>query len=52
MCIITHTCGITHHFGFKWRLDLSVRQAFPVDAPEEGLLPDVHLALRATAETF
>lgn len=44
--------GVTHHFGFKWRLDLSVCQAVPVDASEEGLLPDVHLALRATAETL
>lgn len=42
----------THHFGFKWWLDLSVGQALPVDASEEGLLSDVSLTLQATAETL
>lgn len=40
------------HFWFKWRLDLSVGEAVPVDASEEGLLPDVPLALWSTAQTF
>lgn len=45
-------CSFTAHFGFKWWLDLSVGQAVPVDASEEGLLSDVSLTLRATAETL
>lgn len=45
-------CSFAAHFGFKWRLDLSVCQALPVDASEEGLLPDVPLPLWATAETL
>ena len=47
-----HTLGITYHFGFKRRLDLFVCQPFPVDASEEGLLPDVHLTFWAAAETL
>lgn len=43
---------ITHHFGFKWRLDLSVGQTFPVYTSEERLLSDVPLTLRAAAETL
>lgn len=50
--VMVHIETQTHHFGFKWRLDLSVRQAVPVDASEEGLLPDVHLALWPAAETL
>lgn len=47
-----HRRRIAHHFWFKRRLDLSVRQPIPVDAPEEDLLPDIHLALWTTAETL
>lgn len=45
-------CSFAAHFGFKRWLDLSVGQALPVDASEEGLLSDVSLTLRATAETL
>lgn len=47
-----HTLSITYYFGFKRRLDLFVCQPFPVNASEEGLLPDVHLTFWATAETL
>ena len=39
-----------HHFGFEGGLDLSVGQAFPVDASEERLLPDVPFPLGPTAQ--
>lgn len=45
-------CCFATHFGLKWRLDLPVGQAIPVDASEEGLLPDVPLAFWAAAETL
>lgn len=51
-CLQFVTNGITHHFGFKRRLDLFVCKAIPVDASEEGLLPDVHFSLRTTAKTL
>ncbi|TNN36596.1 hypothetical protein EYF80_053238 [Liparis tanakae] len=34
------------------RLDLPVLEAFPVDAPEEGVFPDVPLTLCAAAQTL
>lgn len=43
---------VAHHFGLEGRLDLLVGQPIPVDAPEEGLLPDVHLPLWAAAQTL
>lgn len=43
---------LTHHFGFERWLDLSVSQAFPVDASEESLLSDVPLTFQAAAEAL
>lgn len=48
----SHNLSITHHFGFKWRLDLFVGQALPVNASKESLLSDVPLTLWAAAETL
>lgn len=42
----------THSFGLEWRLHLFVLQLLPVDVAEEGVLLDVSLALRATAQTL
>lgn len=42
----------TYHFGLEGRLDLPVLEALPVDASEEGLLPDVPLPLRAAAQAL
>ena len=43
---------IPHHFGLEGGLDLSVVEPVPVDAAEEGLLFDVPLPLRPTAQTL
>lgn len=40
----------THHFGLERWLDLPVLQFFPVDPPEEGVLSDIPLSLRPTAQ--
>lgn len=42
----------TYHFGFERRLYLPVLEAFPVDASEEGVLPDVPLSLQTAAQTL
>lgn len=43
---------LTYHFGFEWRLYLSVLQAFPVDASEEDVVSDVPLSLLTAAQTL
>lgn len=42
----------TYHFGFEGRLDLSVLQAFPVDASEEDVVSDVPLPVLTAAQTL
>lgn len=46
------TWCLTHHFRFERWLNLSVFQFFPVNSPEESMLPDVSLTLKATAKAF
>lgn len=37
--------SLTHHFGLEGWLDLPVLEFFPVDPPEESVLPNVSLSL-------
>ena len=43
---------VAHVFGFEGGLDLTVGEALPVDASEEGMLPDVPLAFLPAAQTL
>lgn len=42
----------THHFRLERRLNLSVRQSFPVNAAEERMLTNVPLSFWSTAQTL
>lgn len=44
--------NVSYHFRLEGGLNLSVLEAIPINSPEEGMLSDVPLPLRAAAQTL